>query len=118
MYQQHQTGHDGEHLATNYLKEKGYNILDTNFFVRWGEIDIIAQKNNTIYFFEVKTRKTLRYGHPFHAISRRKIQKIKGVASVYLSRHSLSYQALAVGVIGIIMLPNKPVTIECLPQVI
>ena len=59
-------GSFGERIAENYLKNKGYQILDRNYFFRIpgnpksGEIDIIAQKNGIINFIEVKTLKEER----------------------------------------------------------
>lgn len=53
----------GEKIVSEYLKKKGYSILDRNYSPRWilgplrGEIDIIAQKNNIVSFVEVKTLK-------------------------------------------------------------
>lgn len=48
-------GQDGETLACDYLKRKGYKIITRNFRCRNGEIDIIAQDKETIVFCEVKT---------------------------------------------------------------
>ena len=60
---QKRLGNFGERIAENYLKNKGYQILDRNYFFRIpgnpksGEIDIIAQKSGIISFIEVKTLK-------------------------------------------------------------
>lgn len=48
------TGILGEELACEYLKSKGYSIIDRNFWRPYGEIDIIAKKNGILAFFEVK----------------------------------------------------------------
>ena len=55
-----QLGIFGEKIALDYLKNKGYKILDRNYFKKWkepakGEIDIVAKKGDTINFIEVKT---------------------------------------------------------------
>lgn len=56
MFSSKEIGKYGENLAINYLKNKGYKILERNYKKRWiGEIDIIALKNKVIVFFEVKT---------------------------------------------------------------
>lgn len=102
MYQRHITGKDGEDKAVDHLIKQGYLILERNWQLRIGEIDIIASKDHVIYFFEVKTRSGLKYGHPFAAISKRKRYMIRRLGSVYVSNHNLSYRALAVGAIGII----------------
>ena len=49
-------GKIGEDLAVSYLFAEGYAILDRNFRSHSGEIDIVCEKNGTVYFVEVKTR--------------------------------------------------------------
>lgn len=101
-YKRHITGKDGEDKAVDYLTDHGYTILERNWQLRIGEIDIIASKDHVIYFFEVKTRSGLKYGHPFAAISRHKRYIIRRLGSAYVANHKLSYRALSVGAIGII----------------
>lgn len=101
MYQRHITGRHGEQIAVDYLADHGYTILERNWQLRIGEIDIIASKDHVIYFFEVKTRSGLKYGHPFAAISRHKRYIIRRLGSAYVANHQLSYRALSVGAIGI-----------------
>lgn len=48
-------GKKGEDLAALFLKKQGYEILDRNYWKKWGEIDIIAKKDGIIHFIEVKT---------------------------------------------------------------
>ena len=45
----------GEQLTCKYLKKHGYSILEINYWRKWGELDVIAKKNNIVYFVEVKT---------------------------------------------------------------
>jgi len=77
-------GDIGEIKVVNFLKNKGYRILQTNFKTKFGEIDIIAFKDNAIVFIEVKERSTLAYGRPIEAVDYRKQQKIRKVAEYYL----------------------------------
>lgn len=102
MYQRHVTGQDGEDQAAQYLQTNGYTILERNWRKRIGEIDLIAQKGQVIYFFEVKTRSSLRYGHPFHAIGRRKRMMIRRLGLTYVTDHRLSYSGLAIGAVGVL----------------
>jgi len=78
-------GRIGEDLAADYLEEKGYKILERNFQNRWGEIDLICQKDNTAVFTEVKTRVGERFGLPENAINRNKIQRLTKNAAAYMS---------------------------------
>lgn len=79
-------GYVGENLARAYLLKKGYRILEQNYKVSFGEIDIIAEKNNCICFVEVKSRKSDKYGPPEEAITRHKQKKIIKVAQLYIKQ--------------------------------
>ena len=57
-------GRQGEEKAACYLVEQGYKIIARNYYTRWGELDIICTKGKDIYFVEVKTRTSLKYGYP------------------------------------------------------
>ena len=75
----------GEKIAQGYLINKGYEILENNYYTRRGEIDIIAKINNTISFVEVKTRNNLEYGSPAMAVNGVKKKNIKS-ANEYLTQ--------------------------------
>lgn len=49
-------GELGEEIACKYLEDRGYTILERNYTKKWGEIDIISQKDNSLYFIEVKSK--------------------------------------------------------------
>lgn len=48
-------GETGEELASRFLEQKGFAIIDRNYRKKWGEIDIVAEKDDTLHFVEVKT---------------------------------------------------------------
>ena len=77
-------GKRSEIIASNYLKDKGYKILETNYKNKIGEIDVIAQDKDYIVFVEVKSRLSQKFGHPLDAIDEIKQQKIYAIASLYL----------------------------------
>jgi putative endonuclease len=79
-------GSKGEDLAIQFLKKKGYRIIDRNYKTSVGEIDIIARDGNTIVFVEVKTRTDDSFGYPFEAVNKKKRQKLKNLALLYLKR--------------------------------
>jgi putative endonuclease len=76
-------GKHGEDLAANYLKSRGYRIVQRNYRCPLGEIDLIAE-NKGLIFVEVKTRKSLRFGQPFEAVGLAKQEKLRKLASYYL----------------------------------
>ena len=74
----------GEKIAQGYLINKGYEILETNFYTKRGEIDIIAQKEKCVIFVEVKARTSLKFGTPAMAVNSTKKKHIKSVAKTFL----------------------------------
>lgn len=85
-------GKKGEDIAIIYLRNKGYKILARNYFSNFGEIDIIAQKENYIVFVEVKTRKKHTKFTAFEAVDIIKQKKIIKTAMIYLTKNNLNLQ--------------------------
>ena len=81
-------GRRAEDLTALYLRLRGYLILERNWRTRWGEIDLIAEKGDTLVFVEVKARRSLAFGKPEDAITRAKKQKLLTLAKLYLSSYS------------------------------
>ncbi len=77
-------GNTGEEIASKYLIENKYKILERNFVSGKGEIDIIAQKKKTTVFIEVKTRQNDEFGTPAEAIDYKKRKKIIETATRYI----------------------------------
>lgn len=77
------TGKLGEEMALKYLECKGYKIIQRNFRTGRGEIDIIAEKNESLIFVEVRTKVGERFGAPEETIDRRKRYKLRGNAKAY-----------------------------------
>lgn len=78
------TGHTGEEAAVRYLEQQGYIILERNFRLRIGEVDIIARDGEDFVFIEVKTRRSKKFGSPFEAVDVRKQQQITKIAAAYV----------------------------------
>ena len=79
-------GKQGENKAKNYLKRRGYQILETNYRTKAGEIDLIAKEKDCLVFVEVKTRTNTEYGTPAEAVSFYKQQHMIKSARYYLAR--------------------------------
>ena len=79
----------GEEIAVGYLKEKGYEILERNWRGKKNfkspEIDIIAQKNDTLIFIEVKTSSSSKFGAPQEWITPQKRRRVAQGANSYLA---------------------------------
>lgn len=74
----------GEDKARKYLIQNGYKILESNYFCRFGEIDIIAMDKNCLVFIEVKTRTNDKYGNPENAVNYWKKKHMELTARNYI----------------------------------
>ncbi len=83
-------GYLGENAVCKYLEERGYTILERNFCIKGGEIDIIARNDEFIAFVEVKTRKVKNLA--FDSITPNKKKFIIRTASQYSVKNPLKYQ--------------------------
>lgn len=66
----------------------GNQILEINFYCKYGEVDIIYKDNDYLVFGEVKYRKTKNYGSPIEAVSYTKQKRITSTALFYLMKHN------------------------------
>ena len=103
-------GKRSEIIACNYLKKKGYKILETNYKNNVGEIDIIAKDKDYLVFVEVKARLSQKFGHPFEAIDEIKQQKIHAVASLYMVKNRKYGSNCRFDAISILGLENPEIT--------
>ena len=74
----------GESIAAAHLERLGYTIRERNFRTREGEIDIIAEKDGTLVFVEVKARRSHAYGTPEESITPRKKERLIALADAYM----------------------------------
>lgn len=81
------TGILGEKIASRYLQEHGYHIIETNYRCREGEIDIIASKDEFLVFIEVRTKRSRLFGTPEESITPVKKQHLRSVANHYIEMH-------------------------------
>lgn len=82
----------GEALAAEYLRKKRYKILAAGYHSRFGEIDLIAQDKKYLLFVEVKLRKSADFAKAMEYVDRRKQDKIRITASLYLSENPTRLQ--------------------------
>ena len=107
MDERHSIGKDGEEIATKFLENKGYKILNRNFLTRHGKIDIIAKDKEEYVFIEVKTRKSNKYGEPIDAINNNKIKHLKSAINYYLYINKLENKFIRIDVIEVKYIKNK-----------
>jgi putative endonuclease len=108
-----QKGRIGERAAVEYLKEKGYTIVEVNYRTRFGEIDIICETKGseltprsrglelTLVFVEVKTKTGEEFGEPWEMVDSRKLGQINRIAQMYLIKKKLGERLCRIDVIGV-----------------
>lgn len=101
MYQRHEIGKIGEDIATRYLEQIGYEIIQRNFECKIGEIDIIAKDKEEIVFVEVKTRASTLYGQPKDAVDVTKKKHIYRTAEFYIYIRHLEKYSVRIDVIEV-----------------
>lgn len=81
------TGIRGEKLANDFLKKRGYRILETNYRCPHGEIDIVAKHKDSLVFVEVRTKTSLEFGSPEESITSTKKERMRAAALHYRQTH-------------------------------
>ena len=97
-----QLGPRGEALAWHFLKQRGYRILEKNYRTRFGEVDVVAEKDQSVVFLEIKTRRNHDFGRPEEAVDRRKQGKMARVAESYLQARGLGERAARFDILSVI----------------
>lgn len=95
-------GRLGEDIACHYLEKNGYRILARRYRDRRAEIDIIAQKGQTLVFVEVKTRRHQEFGYPEETIKKPKKNRLRGAAAGFLSQHRENFSDFRFDILSII----------------
>ena len=103
----------GEDVTSQFLIERGDEILDRNWRIREGEIDIIAMyPSGTFAFVEVKTRSSVAFGHPFEAINREKAHRMQRLALGWLATHGCLGCDYQIDVAAVLIAADGSHTIE------
>lgn len=80
-------GEAGERIASRYLEQQGYEVVDKNVRRQEGEIDLVALHGETLVFIEVKLRTSRKMGAAVQAVSPAKGGRLRGLAEAYSADH-------------------------------
>ncbi|SCH09573.1 MULTISPECIES: YraN family protein [unclassified Romboutsia] len=97
----------GENIALTYLLKNGARVIEKNYKIKSGEIDIIANIDNELVFIEVKSRSSIKYGYPSESVNIKKIRKISNVARYYIFINKLYDIPIRFDVIEVYFNENK-----------
>ena len=82
----------GESLAAEYLRKKRYKLLSSGYRSRFGEIDLIVSDRRYLVFVEVKLRKSGQFAKALEYVDRRKQEKLRTTAAIYLAENPTTLQ--------------------------
>jgi putative endonuclease len=103
-------GKKGEDIAVSFLKDKGYKIIDRNFRIRGGEVDIVAIDQNVLVFIEVKTCKSSQSGTPFEAISSWKLHALIKTAQFYKYTHHGLPESMRIDAVSVVLAKDNTIS--------
>lgn len=105
-------GSRGEDEAVRFLAARGFVILDRNWRCSFGELDVVAKDGPTLVFVEVKARSSLKFGHPFEAVTTSKISRLRQLARAWCDAHPLTTGTARIDVVSVMLLPREPPRVE------
>ena len=105
-------GRRGEELAAAHLIASGLTIVERNWRCPQGEIDVVARDGDELVFVEVKTRSSVRYGHPLEAITPIKLARLRRLAGEWCAQHPGSGEHIRIDAVSVIAPPGRSAQIE------
>jgi putative endonuclease len=93
----------GEKIAGDFLRKRGYHILETNYRCPEGEIDIIARDKDCLVFVEVRSKTSAEFGSPEESITRAKIQRLAAVTARYRQSHQNMPSSYRIDIVAVEM---------------
>lgn len=94
-------GNAGEDIAVQYLESKWYTILERNYQIKWGEIDIIAMDGDITVFVEVRYRVNEDHGHPLDTFGMMKRRAMRRTLMLYVNKNKIDLDRVRVDFVGI-----------------
>jgi putative endonuclease len=114
MRSRQEVGRSGEDLAVTYLEQRGWQVLDRNWFGRGGELDVVALDVacDTVVGVEVKTRRSTAFGRAAEAVTPVKLRRMRSLVAQWLDAHDLRCDGVRLDVIAIEHLRGAPPHLE------
>jgi putative endonuclease len=106
-------GQFGERVVAEHCILRGDEILDRNWRIKEGEIDIVSLDSTGLFhFIEVKTRSSIAYGHPFEAVTSVKLLRMQRLALAWLATHDCLGCSFHIDIAAVLIEPHGKHTIE------
>lgn len=105
-------GRVGEQLAAQYLIQRGYTLLASNWRCKGGEIDLVVQHGSSIVFVEVRTRRAASVDAALESITPRKRERLLTAIHTYLTETGLESADWRVDIVAVAIRSNSPPLVE------
>ena len=101
-------GRSGEDLAASLYRNAGFRILERNYRVPEGEVDVVAGRGSTLVFCEVKTRRSDRWGAPVEAVSWKKQARLRRLAARWMRERGAGDAEVRFDVVSVVVRDGRP----------
>ncbi|MFG6445428.1 YraN family protein [Microbacterium sp. P07] len=105
-------GRAGEQRAAEHLAANGYQVIDRNWRCAQGEVDIVATMPGMLVVVEVKTRRSVAFGHPLEAIDARKATRLWRLAAAWIAAHPQEARGRRLRLDAIAVIGSEPATAD------
>jgi putative endonuclease len=109
-----QVGDEAEDAVVCFLEAHGYRVRARNYACRWGEIDVVAERDDVVCFVEVRMRSSAVWGDPSATVSYAKQRRVVRAALHYLHHHPLGERMARFDVVAVVGRGSRA-TLEHLP---
>ena len=113
-----ETGILGEKLAAEFLRGRGYQIVETNYRCPEGEVDIVARHGDFLVFVEVRTKRSKQFGSPEESITPVKKERLRLVAARYREAHDDLPEQWRIDVVVVELGRGRPTRIELIENAV
>ena len=111
-------GRHGENVATRYVQDAGWRVLDRNWRGPDGELDIVAMDGGSLVAVEVKTRRGVGYGHPAEAVTPRKVARLRRLTAQWVAAHDVRPRSIRIDVIAVVLPRSGAAQVEHLVGIV
>ena len=111
-------GRYGENVATRFVQDAGWQVLDRNWRGTGGELDIVALDGTALVAVEVKTRRGVGFGHPAEAVTVRKIARLRRLTAQWVAAHDVRPRSIRIDVIAVLVQRSGAAQVEHLVGIV
>ncbi len=108
MISSREKGNQAENIAVQFLEDKGYKILQRNWYFHHYELDVIAQKDDILAVIEIKSLVRTTFQEPYQAVNSNKQKMILVAANAYIRQHHIDNE-VRFDIISILLEKKKPI---------